>query len=165
MERNRRAKADSNCRQKVKKLGWELIACCVLVLLCAAISIRNIPNEGELGRGEHAMIPLFLCVMVWGLSTGIGLLRARRWARISMLVFCNLPIVFGVLPTVALVSLPKEDMSGRSKAVVVSVALIPVVIGVRWFNYFRRDDVKSYFQTSPKIPTVFERTSTTTPRQ
>jgi len=152
MERNRRVNAASNCGQKVKKLGWELIACCVLVLLCATISIRNIPNEGEFGRGEHAMIPLFLCVIAWGFSTGIGLLRAWRWARISMLVFCSFPIVFGILPAAALVSLPKGDVSLPLKAVVVSVCLIPVVIGVRWFNYFRRADVKSYFQASPQNP-------------
>ena len=165
MERNRRANADSNCGQKVKKLGWELIACCVLVLLCGTISIHNIPNEGEFGRGEHAMVPLFLCVIAWGLSTGTGLLRAWRWARISMLVFCSLVIVFGVLPAVALVSLSNRDMSVLLKAVFVSVCSIPVVIGIRWFNYLRREDVKSYFQTSRKTPTAFERTSSTTPRQ
>jgi len=150
MDRNPRANAGSACSQKVKKLGWELTACSVLALLIGPISIGNLGNEGEIGRFAHYMEPMFLCMVVWGLATGIGLLWSWRWARISMLVFSSFPIVLGILLAVGLLLLPKGDMSGWSlillKTVAVSLDLIPVAIGVRWFNFFRRDDVKTYFR-------------------
>lgn len=150
MDRNSRLKAESDCSQKVKKLGWELFACSVFALLSGLISIGNLGNEGEIGRFAHAMIPVFLCMVAWALATGIGLLRSWRWARISMLIFSSFPIVLGILIAVGLLLLPKGDMSRLNvlvlKAVAVPLDLIPIAIGIRWFNYFRRDNVKAYFR-------------------
>ena len=150
MDRNPPPKRESDCSQTIKKLGWELFACSVFVLLAGIISIGNLGNEGEIGRFAHGMIPVFLCVVAWALATGIGLLRSWRWARISMLTFSSFPIVLGILMAVGLLLLPRGDMSRLNvlvlKAVAASLDLIPIVIGIRWFNYFRQDNVKAYFR-------------------
>ena len=155
MDRNSPPKTELECSQKIKKLGWELFTCSVFALLTGLISIGNLGNEGEIGKFAHGMIPAFLCVVAWALGTGIGLVRSQRWARISMLVFSSFPIVLGILIGVGLLLLPKGEISGLYllglKSVAVALDLIPIAIGIRWFSYFRRDDVKAYFRTLPNF--------------
>ena len=61
---------------------------------------------------------------------------------------------------VSFLSLPDGniDMSVRElllfKTSVVSMHLIPAGIGVRWFVYFRRDDVRAHFHTSRTAQTA-----------
>jgi hypothetical protein len=151
MDRKPPSKTESDCSQKIKKLGWELFACSVFVLLAGLISIGNLGNEGEIGQFAHGMVPAFLCVVAWALATGIGLLRSWRWARISMLVVSSFPIALGILIAVGLLLLPKGEISGLYllglKSLAVALDFIPIAIGIRWFNYFRRDNVKAYFRT------------------
>ncbi len=154
MNRKSRVPGGSDCPRMVKKIGWELIACAALGLFLALNAIHNMGTVGELGRGVHEMVPLYLCLGAWGLGTGVGVLRAWRWARISMLILSSFPIVFGALLAGVLLFLPKGDMSAWGlvlmKTVAILITLVPVAVGVRWFKYFRRNDVKSYFRASVK---------------
>jgi len=88
----------------------------------------------------------------WGLATGIGLLRAWRWARISILVFSSLVAVCGAFGVAAFPFMPNGNVSGWTLFLLtagpVLVNLIPVAIGVRWFIYFGRNHVRAHFQTS-----------------
>lgn len=151
VDRRHQPKALPDCSKKIKKLGWELFTCSVLAVLSGMISIGNLGTEGEIGRFAHAAIPVFLCVVTWGLATGIGLLRSWRWARISMLLFSSLPILLGILMAGGFLLLPRGDLSGWSlfllKTFALVLTVIPIAIGLRWLSYFSQDSVKAHFRT------------------
>jgi hypothetical protein len=139
--------------QKLKDIGVFVIVGSGFALFAGATHF-NMPRMGELGNFTNDISPLVLCMGAWGLATGIGLLRAWRWARISMLVFSSFLAVCGALMVVAYLFMPNGSMSGWPlfllKVGTLVVSLIPVAIGVRWFIYFTRSNVKAHFQSPVK---------------
>ena len=86
----------------------------------------------------------------WGLATGIGLLRAWRWARISTLIFSAPLAAFGVLETVASLRMPGDVDTPRWELIMFKTGLtlldlIPIAAGIAWLVFFTRKDVKAYF--------------------
>src|ERR1700760_5058873 len=47
-------------------------------------------------------VVVFLALSAWGVSTGIGLIRLRNWARISQLIFSVLLLFAGFTGAIAL---------------------------------------------------------------
>jgi hypothetical protein len=89
----------------------------------------------------------------WGIATGIGLLRAWRWSRISTLIFSGLLAAFGVLEAVASLRMPGDVDTTRGELMIFKTALtlldlIPIAAGIAWLVFFTRKDVKAYFQAS-----------------
>ena len=108
-------------------------------------------GHGEIGRSYHdTMIWTFL-FSGWGLATGIGLLRAWRWARVSTLIFSGLLIPIGILGIVGFLLMPAGDVSGWTLIILRTsstfVFLIPIAVGLRWLFFFTRKEVKACFQT------------------
>ena len=158
METNNRPKAVSECSQRVKNIGRVVIVLSGLTMIGGSLLVGN-PVMGEMGPFMHASAIAFVCCGAWGIGTGIGLLRAWRWARISILVFSSLLAALGVLCVVAFLFMPNGDMSGWSlmllKTFCLSSVLIPTGLGALWLIYFTRSNVKAHFQTSRKSPTAF----------
>jgi hypothetical protein len=154
IDRSLQPKVGPDCSKKLKDIGVFVIVVSVFITLSICISVPNLGTVGEIGRFAHDISPLVLCMGVWGLATGIGLLRAWRWARISMLVFSSLLAVSGALGVVGFLFMPNGNMSGWSlfllKVGTVLFTLIPVAIGVRWFIYFTRNNVRAHFQNPLK---------------
>jgi hypothetical protein len=96
--------------------------------------------------------------------TGIGLLRLRNWARISIIVFSVLQVgtgVFGGLGSLAffMVSIPNSNVDPSALALVriimVAVALTQLGIGIWWLVFFNRARVKAQFvPRAPMFPGV-----------
>jgi hypothetical protein len=153
MDRNLQPMVKPDCSKKLKDTGVFVIVGSGLALF-AGSTYFNMPRMGELGNFAHDISPLVLCMGAWGLATGIGLLRAWRWARISMLVFSSLLAVCGALGVVVFLFTPNGGMSGWPlfllKVGTLSVNVIPVAIGLRWFIYFTRNNVKAHFQNPVK---------------
>ncbi len=151
-------KVQTDCSKKIKDVGRQVIAGSVLATVVMCISVPNLGTEGELGYFAHGITPLLLCMAAWGLATGIGLLRAWRWARISMLVFGGLLAALCALLAVPFLLMPGGGVVWWEaivmRAVGVLFFLMPAAIVVRWYIYFRRDNVRAYFQTSRKAPTA-----------
>ena len=150
-----RLKSDSSTR--VNEIGRLVIGLSVILTGIMLLAIPNLGNQGEIGRFAHGILgPLLLCMAAWGPATGIGLLRAWRWARISMLVFSSLLALCGTLSVVLFLFMPSGGVSGWTlfvmKAFTLSLNLIPIAIGVRWFIFFTRKDVKGHFQTPRGVP-------------
>lgn len=87
----------------------------------------------------------------WGIATGIGLLRAWRWARISALIFSGLLAALGVLGVVAALVMPGDADTPRwellmFKSFLILFDLVPIAAGIAWLFFFTRKDVKAYFQ-------------------
>lgn len=108
---------------------------------------------GEMGHFMHDFALLMAAMSAWGLATGIGLGRAWRWAWVSMLVFGGLLAL--ICPFLAL---PFLLVAGGGvwwevlamRAVGVMFFLAGAAIGVRWFRFFMRDNVMTYFWPSRK---------------
>jgi hypothetical protein len=97
----------------------------------------------------------------WGICTGIGLLRLKNWARISIMVFGGLLAVFGLFGAfgallASLITLPSSpDMN---PAVLTSVRVFMVLfamaqlgLGIWWVYFFNRATVKAQFQRPPGL--------------
>lgn len=151
MFRLRRKQTDSPT--KVKNIGRLIIACNLFLLLGTSVSLPHTAMQGELGAFAHAIVLPMLCVEVWGLATGMGLLWAWRWARISMLVLCAVFTAFHVFMEITFIIMP-SDGEVLLKWTIVSLIAIPIALGVWGFMFFMRSNVKAYFQGLNNIPTV-----------
>ncbi len=104
---------------------------------------------GSFYQGDTIWILLFTG---WGVATGIGLLRAWRWVRISALIFSGLLVAFGILVIAGLLRLHGGGISDWgsiiARAVLGLLSLIPIGVGTRFLIFFTRTEVKTYFQAT-----------------
>jgi hypothetical protein len=111
------------------------------------------PTMHEMSAFAYGSAPGFVLYGALGIATGIGLLRAWRWARVSMLVFGSLIIAFGTIVGVGFVVLFITDRDPDpsliwEKAIMFLFFLIPTGLGALLLIYFTRSNVKGYFQKS-----------------
>jgi len=77
---------------KVRRTGYLAIICNAFVVFAIFSFESQSGGHGEMGRFYHDNMVWTLLFSCWGLATGIGLLRAWRWARVSTLAFSGLLI-------------------------------------------------------------------------
>ena len=103
---------------------------------------------------ERLLAVLLVCMSLWGLATGVGLLRLQAWSRLSMLVFHSLLCICGVSSVVLLVVLalttPNKGIVtvhnfGVATFVTAWFVLISATIGVWGLLFFRRSDIRAHF--------------------
>jgi hypothetical protein len=106
---------------------------------------------------------IFLGIAVFGVFTGIGLIRLRNWARISVLIFSGLTVFFGGGALFFLLATPfpvnptgPPVDPGALKAIVLLVYGLPVLICIWWLALFNLKGTKAQFagrpsETSPGI--------------
>jgi hypothetical protein len=106
----------------------------------------------------------YLAVAAWGISTGVGLLKLREWARISELIFSAL-LVLGVGAGVAVLFIPfpttPNDANPALTAHVMSFTRIGMaafygllaVLGAWWLYYFNQSSIRAQFR-APQVPAV-----------
>lgn len=99
---------------------------------------------------------LFLCTLpaVWGIATGVGVLKLRRWAWVSIIVMSGVTIFFSFFFAVALMFMPsllgdQPDLSAANVRTVVDIGLptllLAMVIAIWWLVLFTRDHVRMQF--------------------
>jgi len=134
---------------RVKSVGWLAVVGNSFTALGLLMFDYQSGGHGEMGSFYHSNMIWFLSFAAWGCATGIGLLRAWRWARISTLIFSGLLAAFGIVGMVALLRMPAGNISGDmvlvSMVLPALLFLIPIVIGYRWLVLFSRTEVKAYF--------------------
>ena len=152
MDESSHLKGHADCSKKIRHIGRQAIAASVVIMLMALLALAQVGNGnlpmGEIGHFVHDATFVIVPLTVWGLVTGIGLVRAWRWARISMLVFGGLLALFCSVPPGALLLMPGRGIGWQEALglrVVGFVLLIPPVLIVRWHMYFLRDEVRAYF--------------------
>jgi hypothetical protein len=98
------------------------------------------------------ILALFLCIAIFGIFTGINLIRLKNWARLSALVWAGIAVVFGALSLVFLIVIPLPDNAGSPplnmhyvKAAVAVLYGIPVLVGIWWLLLFNQKSVKAQF--------------------
>jgi hypothetical protein len=99
---------------------------------------------------------IFLGIAVFGVFTGIGMMRLRNWERISILVFSGLIVLFGGIALLLLMAIPfpanptGPPVDPRAvKAIVLLVYGIPVLIGIGWLVLFNLKGTRAQFAGTP----------------
>jgi hypothetical protein len=93
----------------------------------------------------------------WGIATGVGLIRLRNWARISMLVFSALLAILTLLPAIVflIVQLPvptnaaDAELTARimniTRLVMVGVFWALAALGAWWLYFFSKKSTREQF--------------------
>jgi uncharacterized membrane protein len=143
---NSRYRNPPNAFQQLKRAGSVVTGLSGVALLWTV--------TGLVVDQEKLVGVLFVCMSLWGLATGVGLLRLQPWSRFSMLVFHSLLCICAVSSVVLLVVLvlttPNKGIVaihklGLATFVTVWFVLISVTIGVRGLLFFRRNDIRVHF--------------------
>ncbi len=147
MTLNYRYRDQPNASQQLKRAGGVVSGLSGVVLLWAV--------TGLVVDQEKLLAVLLVCMSLWGLATGVGLLRLQPWSRFSMLVFHSLLCICAVSSVVVLVVVlalktPNKGIvtvhnSGVATFVTAWFVLISVTIGVRGLLFFRRNDIRAHF--------------------
>jgi hypothetical protein len=99
---------------------------------------------------------IFLAIAVSGIFTGVGIIRLKNWARISILVFSAISAFFGGIALAFLLAVPlPTNPSGPPldpaalKAIVLLVYGIPVLISIWWLVLFNLKGTRAQFAGAP----------------
>ncbi len=137
----------ASCSGRVRSVGWLAVGGNAFAGLSVLMFDYQSGGHGEMGSFYHRNMIWFLGFAAWGLGTGVGLLRAWRWARISTLIFCGLLAAFGVLGVVAFLRMPAGNISGGmvlvARILPTLIFVIPIVVAYRWLVFFSRQDVRA----------------------
>jgi hypothetical protein len=143
-----------DCSRTIKAAACFAIACDVFAALSIVVFDFQSGGHGEMGSFYHSILGWVLLFAGWGIVTGVGLIQAWRWARISTLVFSGLLTGSGLLGLASLLHLPSGDISGGTLMIVRAVStllvLVPVAAGIWWLVFFSRKHVREYFQADRK---------------
>ncbi|MGA8310189.1 MAG: hypothetical protein WB755_09185 [Terriglobales bacterium] len=146
MALNSRYRDQPNASQQLKRAAGVVTGLSGVALLWAV--------AGLVVDQEKLIAVLLVCMSLWGLATGVGLLRLQPWSRFSMLVFHSLLCICAVssvvlLAVLALTTPNKGIVSvhnfGLAMFVTAWFVLISVTIGVRGLLFFRRNDIRTHF--------------------
>ncbi|MGC1170486.1 MAG: hypothetical protein WA886_16405, partial [Candidatus Acidiferrales bacterium] len=136
--------------------GLTLLWSAFLVLGVAALATKGnaLPFPTSFGI---VLILFMLAFAVWGVATGINLLRLRAWARISMVLFSAFLLVVAVpgilmmlfVPLPATIDATNPELTQKVMATarvgMVMVYAILAVLGVWWLYFFNSRPVKEQF--------------------
>ncbi len=107
----------------------------------------------------YGTIALYLAFAVWGIATGVGLLRLREWARISTVIFSILLLLCMVPALVFLFLIPIPARENVPSQIALFVRLgeavfdgALVALGAVWVYYFNRRTVRDEFRRSSSEP-------------
>jgi hypothetical protein len=108
-----------------------------------------------------------ICLCLFGIATGVGLIYLRNWARISILIWGGLSVFFGVIgipiaylslssPPPNVPNLPPESMQ-TVRSLLLLIYGLPLLVGVWWIVLFSRRSVKAQFagtlvSADPSLP-------------
>ena len=146
MALNSRHRDQPNGSQQLKHAGGVVTGLSAVALFWAVM--------GLVVDQEKLLAILLVCMSLWGLATGVGLLRLQPWSRFSMLVFhgllCICAVSSVVLWVVLALTTPNKGIVtihnfGVAMFVTAWFVLISVTIGVRGLLFFRRDDTRARF--------------------
>jgi len=123
--------------------------------LIGSLAILGAKASGEPVDDVYVGV-LLLCIApaVWGIATGVGVLKLRRWAWVSIIVISGVTIFFSFFFAVALMFMPsllgdQPDLSAANVRTVVDIGLptllLAMAIAIWWLVLFTRDRVRMQF--------------------
>jgi hypothetical protein len=98
-------------------------------------------------------VVFYLGLAGWGIATGVGLLKLKAWARVSILVFSGFMIATFGMGAVSLLfvsrlmpAMPGGPPPSTIFGVAAAAMAIPILIAVWWLMYFNRKSVRAQFE-------------------
>jgi hypothetical protein len=101
------------------------------------------------------MMAFMICLSIFGIVTGIGLIRLRNWARISVLTWGGLSVFFGVfggafalfMPLPSEPAVPNMPIGTAQVFRLITLVMyaLPAAVGVWWLILFTRKGIKAQF--------------------
>jgi hypothetical protein len=145
-----------------------IIASLLLVLVCSiaflAMLFVKLPGATSelppyVRSAALAGQGFMICLSLFGLATGIGLIYLRNWARIAVLIWGGFAVFFGIIgiPIAYLAqftaspnaqALPAESVQAI-RWILLFVYGLPLATGVWWLILFNRKTVKGQFAGAP----------------
>jgi hypothetical protein len=123
------------------------------------VGLAFLPNERRPVPAASLLVfvaVFYLVAAAWAISSGVGLLKLKEWARISTLIIGALLAFFCLLSMVFMLIVPLPSDAAVSSGIYFATRVflgfifgIPAAIGIWWLFYFNRKDVKQKFQASP----------------
>lgn len=121
------------------------------------LTTREQLREPSMKIGAIFAIIFLVIPSAWGIATGIGLLRLKRWARISILVFSSLLVVMAAFGIPVLMMIPSH-IAGADASLAVSIRVGVTVfyallagIGIWWLVLFSRPSVRLQFAGTTQL--------------
>ena len=152
------------------------ILCGLVLLLCCSVAffvflLAKLPGPvSELPPAMRYMMlgtqGFMICLSIFGIAAGIGLLYLRNWARFSILTWGGLFVFFGVIGMLFIFLMPfptNPNAPGLDPGTMPEFRLIlllvygpPLASGAWWLILFNLKVVKSQFKSSalPADPSV-----------
>ena len=160
MESSPKRSASVTVAAIVAILGSVIILLCCSLAFFAFLLAKMSGPASELPPALRFMMlgmqGLMICLSLFGVATGIGLLYLRNWARTSILtlgglsVFCGvigipLALLIPISPTPNTPDLPAES-TAAIRLVFLVMYCIPLLTGSWWLFLFNRESVKTQFR-------------------
>ncbi len=138
--------------------GLCVLLCCSLAFfgtLLNTLPANPVEAQPFVRSAMLATLGFMMCLAIFGIATGIGLILLRNWARISALIWGGLCVFFGAvgipiiffIPLVPPANVP--NLSADSMQAVRWILLffygLPLIAGIWWLILFNRKTVKAQF--------------------
>jgi hypothetical protein len=134
----------------------------VLVLLGAAMGLMGVlmaPMTRANPELPHfalviagGTVAFIMALGIFGVFSGVGLLRLKNWARVSTLVWAGITVVFAALVLVVFAFAPfptssntSANLSGFVRATVLIFYGMPLAIGIWWLILFNQQVIANQF--------------------
>jgi hypothetical protein len=137
-------------------LGSVVTAIGILIGMVGLFLSFGRPNPMETIPGVRAitaaMMVVFFAITIWGAFSGVGLIRFRNWARISVLVGAGItaPICLLVIAMMAFIPLGMPPDSPVTSTMIRVIMTIfyggPLAIAVWWLILFTRPRITAQFK-------------------
>ena len=138
--------------------GLFVLLCCSLAFfgtLLNTLPANPVEAQPFVRSAMLATLGFMMYLAIFGIATGIGLIRLRNWARISALIWGGLCVFFGAvgIPIIFFIPLvPPENVPNLSADSMQAVRWIllffyglPLIAGIWWLILFNRKTVKAQF--------------------
>lgn len=94
----------------------------------------------------------------WGVSSGVGIVRMREWARISMLAFGAIFVVIAAFGALEMALDPRLGVTymegiyvGSARPEMMAFYGVIAALGVFWLGFLSRKRVKAQFSSSARV--------------
>src|ERR1700722_10170929 len=140
-------------------LGSLVTAIGILIGIMGLVLSSRYPNPMDSMPGLRVIttvvMAFFFAVTIWGAFSGVGLIRLRNWARVSVLIWSGLTAPFCILAIVfvAILPMPPTPNQAFMRVILPLFAVIfyglPMVIAVWWLILFTRPKIVAQFKSLP----------------
>ncbi len=148
-----------------RSAGVTAASICVIVASVAwcVYVLWSLPPTGREGVALLLAGSIFTLLFgVWGIATGIALLRLRRWAWACLIVISGVMILFSapellrapklIRATTGVPTVGAGHFISSQYFDVIALGIVPVVLGIWWLVFFLLPSVRAQF--APAVPST-----------